>query len=46
MAEYRTKRDDNNGWITYWWSFNSDNVKKMMDKEAAGELNELRKKLV
>lgn len=44
-AEYRTERDDNSGWITYWWSFNSDNVKKMMDKEADDELNELRKKL-
>jgi len=40
MAEYRTERDDNSGGITYWWSFNSDNVKKMMDKEADDELNE------
>ena len=44
-AEYRTERDDNSGWITYFWSFNSDNVKKMMDKEADDELHELRKKL-
>jgi transcription initiation factor TFIIE subunit alpha len=44
-AEYRTERDDNSGWITYLWSFNCDNVKKMMDKEADDDLNILRKKL-
>ena len=44
-AEYRTERDDNSGWITYWWHFNADNVKKMMDKEADNELIRLRKKL-
>jgi len=45
MAEYRTERNDDSGWITYWWSFNHDNVKKMMDKEADDDLNILRKKL-
>jgi len=45
MAEYRTERDDNSGWITYLWSFNCDNVKKMMDKESDDDLNILRNKL-
>ena len=45
MAEYRTERDDNSGWITYWWSFNCDNVRKMMDKEADDNLNILIKEL-
>jgi len=45
IAEYRTERDDDSGWITYWWSFNCDNVKKMMDKESGDELKRLRKEL-
>jgi transcription initiation factor TFIIE subunit alpha len=45
IAQYRTERDDMSGWITYWWSFNRDNVKKMMDKEADDELKRLRKEL-
>ena len=45
IAEYRTERDDDSGWITYWWSFNRDNVKKMMDKEVDDELTGLRTKL-
>jgi transcription initiation factor TFIIE subunit alpha len=45
MAEYRTERNDDSGWITYLWSFNRDNVKKMMDKESDDDLNILRKKL-
>lgn len=44
-AEYRTERDDDSGWITYWWSFNRDNVKKRMDKESDDELIRLRKQL-
>jgi transcription initiation factor TFIIE subunit alpha len=45
IAEYRTERDDISGWITYWWSFNRDKVKKLMEEEADGELGGLRKKL-
>jgi transcription initiation factor TFIIE subunit alpha len=44
IAEYRTERDDNTGWITYWWSFNHDNIKRMMDEEADASLHELREK--
>ncbi len=44
-AEYRTERDDSSGWITYWWSFNCDNVKEMINKEAERELHELKKRL-
>jgi len=45
IAEYRTERDDISGWITYWWSFNRDKVKKLMEEETDGELRGLRKKL-
>ncbi|MEA2074440.1 MAG: transcription factor [Euryarchaeota archaeon] len=45
IAEYRTERDDNTGWITYWWSFNHDNIKKMMEEEADIALRRLREEL-
>lgn len=45
IAEYRTERDDNTGWITYWWSFNNENIKKMMGEDADAKLNGLREKL-
>ncbi len=41
IAEYRTERDDNSGWITYLWRFNYTNVKKIMEDEADGKLAEL-----
>jgi len=45
IAEYRTERDDNSGWITYLWCFNQDNVTKIMEEEAEVELAELSNKL-
>ena len=45
IAEYRTERDDNSGWITYLWRFNRDNVKKIMEDKAAGKLTELNSQL-
>jgi len=45
IAEYRTERDDNSGWITYLWCFNQDNVTKIMEEEAEVKLAELRNKL-
>lgn len=45
IAEYRTERDDNTGWITYWWSFNHDNIAKMMEEEADAALSKLRTEL-
>ena len=45
IAEYRTERDDNTGWITYWWSFNHDNIMRMMVEEADATLRELQEKL-
>lgn len=45
IAEYRTERDDNTGWITYWWRFDHNNVKKMMMEEADAVLGRLREKL-
>jgi transcription initiation factor TFIIE subunit alpha len=45
IAEYRTERDDNTGWITYWWRFNHQNIKRMMEEEADGELARLEKSL-
>lgn len=45
IAEYRTERDDNSGWITYLWCFNQDNVTKIMEEEAEVELAELCNKL-
>jgi len=45
IAEYRTERDDNSGWITYLWCFNRDNVKKIMEEEADGKLKELKSQL-
>jgi transcription initiation factor TFIIE subunit alpha len=45
IAEYRTERDDNTGWITYWWSFNHNNIKKTMVEEADVALSGLREKL-
>lgn len=41
IAEYRTERDDNSGWITYLWRFNRDNIKKIMEEEADGMLQGL-----
>ena len=45
IAEYRTERDDNSGWITYLWCFNRDNVKKIMEDEATVKLTELKSQL-
>jgi len=45
IAEYRTERDDNTGWITYWWRFDHSNIKKMMNGEADVTLGGLRQKL-
>ena len=45
IAEYRTERDDTTGWITYWWSFNRKNIKKMMESEADTALKQLQKDL-
>lgn len=45
IAEYRTERDDNTGWITYWWSFHHDNIIRMMEEEADVMLVGLRDKL-
>jgi transcription initiation factor TFIIE subunit alpha len=45
IAEYRTERDDISGWITYWWSFDQNKVKKLMEEEVDRELRGLRKKL-
>lgn len=45
IAEYRTERDDNTGWITYWWSFNHDNIRRMMEDEADVTLKGLREQL-
>ncbi|RCV63131.1 transcription initiation factor TFIIE subunit alpha [Methanophagales archaeon] len=45
IAEYRTERDDNSGWITYLWCFNQDNVTKIMEEEAEVELADLCNKL-
>ena len=45
IAEYRTERDDNSGWITYLWHFNRDNIKKIMEEEADGLLQRLNSQL-
>ena len=45
IAEYRTERDDNSGWITYLWRFNRNNVKKIMEEEAVVKLKELNGRL-
>ncbi len=45
IAEYRTERDDNSGWITYLWHFNRDNIKKLMEEEAEGLLQGLNSQL-
>jgi len=45
IAEYRTERDDNSGWITYLWHFNRDNIKKIMEEEADGLLRRLNSQL-
>jgi len=45
IAEYRTERDDNTGWITYWWSFNHENIRKIMEEEANAALRKLKKDL-
>ncbi|MHC1635756.1 MAG: transcription factor [Candidatus Methanospirareceae archaeon] len=42
MAEYRTERDDESGWITYYWKFNLDNVKKIIEEEIEKVLRNLR----
>ncbi len=45
IAEYRTERDDNTGWITYWWSFNHHNIRKQIEDEVENELVRLAKSL-
>ena len=45
IAEYRTERDDNSGWITYLWRFNRDNIIKIMEEEAEGMLKGLKSQL-
>jgi len=45
IAEYRTERDDNSGWITYLWRFNYDNVKKILEDDADGTLTKLKSQL-
>lgn len=42
IAEYRTERDDNSGWITYLWSINWDKIKKVMKEETKQELANLK----
>ena len=45
IAEYRTERDDNSGWITYLWRFNQDNITKILEEEAEAELGGLKNKV-
>lgn len=45
IAEYRTERDDISGWITYWWSFDRNKIKKLMEEEVDRELRVLRTEL-
>ncbi len=45
IAEYRTERDDNSGWVTYLWRFDYSNVRKLMEEEAENKLKELRTRL-
>ncbi len=45
IAEYRTERDENSGWITYLWRFNRDNIKKIMEEEADGMLKGVKSQL-
>ncbi len=45
IAEYRTERDDNSGWVTYLWRFDYSNVRRLMEAEADKKLIELRKRL-
>ena len=45
IAEYRTERDDISGWITYWWSFDRNKVKKLMEEVVEREIKVLRRKL-
>lgn len=45
IAEYRTERDDESGWITYLWRFNRENIKKIMRAEAEELLKDLESQL-
>lgn len=45
IAEYRTERDDISGWITYWWSFDRNKLKKLVEEEVERELRGLKKEL-
>ncbi len=45
IAEYRTERDDNSGWVTYLWRFNYGNVRRIMEEEADKKLKDLRSRL-
>ena len=45
LVEFQRKRNDANGWYTYYWSFNSQRVKDIAKKIALAKLERLNYRL-
>lgn len=42
IAEYRTEKDDESGWITYLWRFNIGNIEGIVEEEVEKALENLK----
>ncbi len=45
IAEYRCERNDENGWLTYLWSFNFDRLDDIVRSESTKLMNNLTERL-
>ncbi len=45
IAEYRTERDDESGWITYWWKIDISKVRHIIENDIQHRIEEIRRQL-
>ncbi len=45
IAEYRTEKDDESGWITYWWRIDFGRVKHLIMQDIERKLKELQARI-